>query len=165
MFKPLTKMILAFCLSLALIGQGLANVSMMDKMDCSEPKPTRVATQVGAESAKPHFGSHHNVEHRDSESDSNSGDKNKDVGDHYAMGHANMSHQQNMELASQNINEHVDCCGLDCQCPTSACSTLVMQVPVATGIYPKSQHMVNSLTNVLLLTHFNNHLYRPPIFA
>ena len=78
------------------------------------------------------------------------------------MDHGNMEHSK---MEHSGLLSHEDCCGVDCVCPASACSTatLVNAESAPFDLIPLSEDAIIALTRQT--KSISTSLFRPPIFV
>lgn len=138
MIKSLSKVLVVTAMLFAFVGQALAYSAMSCEM--SEQSHQSHQSQVDM--------NHSSMSHSDM--------------DHSNMSHSGMDHSS---MSHGTESEHEECCGADCVCPTSACSTVIIvsSQPNTANLTRLNEGVVFQLTNQT--KSIPTSLYRPPIFA
>lgn len=81
---------------------------------------------------------------------------------HQSMDHENMSHAQ---MDHSNMSSSDDCCGIDCMCPASACTSFTFVTEHAPFSNTTMTNEAIVLPAIEQPSSLPSSLYRPPIFA
>lgn len=87
---------------------------------------------------------------------------------HSSMAHSSMVHSMMAEhdmMSKSDMQNHEECCGADCACPASACTslTIVNSAPHSANLGRLSEAVIFQLANQT--KSIPSSLFRPPIFA
>ncbi|WP_448547697.1 hypothetical protein [Thalassotalea fusca] len=140
MLNSFSKVLVVVAMLIAFVGQALANTSMSCEMSAKSHQPYMAMDQSTMD--------HSTMDHSSME--------------HASMDHGGMNHSM---MNNSDTQSHEECCGADCACPVSACSTLsiVSSVPSTAVLARLSEGVMRQQTNQT--KSISSSLFRPPIIA